>query len=218
MEQRTDEEQVQRLREWVGEYWKPVVGGVIVGLAAVFGWQGWTGHQEGQALAASGAYNALTQAIETGDLDAAAGSADTLGSEYKGTLYAALGHLMIAKAYADEARYDEAAESLSWVANYADDAPTGALASLRLARVRWTQGDPDTALSVLNDATPPQAFEAAFFELKGDILMTTDATEQAREAYTAALAAMDLRAPTRSAVDRKLAELGQPDEQDEQAS
>ena len=55
MEQRTDEEQVQRLREWVGEYWKPVVGGVIVGLAAVFGWQGWTGHQEGQALAASGA-------------------------------------------------------------------------------------------------------------------------------------------------------------------
>ncbi|WP_348672300.1 tetratricopeptide repeat protein [uncultured Abyssibacter sp.] len=218
MEQRTDEEQIQRLREWVGEYWKPVVGGIVVGLAAVLGWQGWSGHQQGQALAASGMYNAVTEAIDAGDLEAAAASVDTLDSEFKGTLYAALGHLMIAKAYADGEQYDKAAESLEWVANYADDAPTRALGTARLARVRWAQGDTEAALKVLGEASPPESFEAAFFELKGDILMATDASDQAREAYTAALAAMDLNAPTRAAVDRKLAELGRPDDQAEQAS
>lgn len=217
MEQRTDEEQVQRLREWVGEYWKPVVGGVVVGLAAVLGWQGWGSHQEQQARAASGQFDAVTEAVESGDLDAAAAGVDALTSDYKGTLYASLANLTLAKAYADAERYQEAADALSWVANYGQDAPTRALATLRLARVHWAEGDADAALATLTSSEPPESFQAAYLELQGDLQSAKGESAAARQAYADALAAMDVNAPTRAAVDRKLAELGAP-AQDEQAS
>lgn len=217
MEQRTDEEQVQRLREWVNEYWKPVVGGVVVGLAGVLGWQGWGSHQEQQSRAASGQFDAVTTAVESGDLDAAAAGADALISDYKGTLYASLASLTLAKAYADAERFDDAAETLTWVANYGQDAPTRALASLRLARIQWAQGDTDAAITTLTNSQPPEAFRAPYLELQGDLQNATGDAEAARKAYADALGAMDVNSPARASVDRKLAELGAP-AQDEQAS
>jgi len=193
------------------------VGGVVVGLAAVLGWQGWGSHQEQQALAASGQFDAMTAAVEAGDLDTAATRVDTLVSEYKGTLYAALANLSLAKAYVDAERYEDAAGALTWVANYGEDAPTRALARLRLARVQWAMGETDAALATLTENTPPEAFQAAYLELQGDLQSVLGDQAAARQAYADALAAMDLNAPTRAAVDRKLAELGAP-EQDEQAS
>ena len=41
----TEEEQVEQLKKWWKENGLSIVGGVVVGLALVFGWRSWQHHQ-----------------------------------------------------------------------------------------------------------------------------------------------------------------------------
>lgn len=214
MTDETEEQQLERLRNWWNENWIPLVGGVVIGLGAILGWQRWGAYQADQAQAASAQYNDLVAAVDAGEVQTAAGIRETLIADYKSTPYAALGSLMLATAQFEADALDAAADSLVWVVNYADSDAMRAVAGLRLARVHWTAGNPDQALDVLASTSPPDAFIAAYRELEGDIHLAGDDREAARTAYEAALAATDAGDPRGSsgvaALNRKLAELGEP--------
>lgn len=214
MTDETEDQQLERLRQWWKEYWLPLVGGVVLGLGGILGWQQWGDYQAEQAARASSQYNDLVAAVDAGEVQTAAGIQQTLVADYKATPYAALGSLMLAKAQFEAEALDAAAESLRWVVNYADDDAMRAVAGLRLARVHWTAGDVDQALAVLTDTDHPSAFESAYRELEGDIHLAADDRDAARSAYEAALAATDVRDPRagsgNAGLTRKLAELGEP--------
>ncbi|MBK5967828.1 YfgM family protein, partial [Thiorhodovibrio winogradskyi] len=55
----TDEEKAEAIKKWWKENGVAVVTGVAIGLAAIFGWRGWTGYQEQRGQQASLAFEEL---------------------------------------------------------------------------------------------------------------------------------------------------------------
>lgn len=205
----TEEEKVKQLREWWSQNWLALVGGLVLGLGGVLGWQGWQAHKQEQAVQASAVYDQLQSAVQADDLDSAATHQETLTAKYKGTPYAGLGALALAGAQARTEQFEAAEQHLAWATQYADDAALRDVARLRLARVRWALGKPDEAVATLTRKPPPDAYLAAYRELEGDIRHMQGKLDAARSAYEAALAAHAAN-PTGagSSVQRKLDNLG----------
>ena len=56
---RTDEEQDEHLKKWWNENGKSIVGGIALGLIAIFGWRGWQDHLVVQRENASDLYEQM---------------------------------------------------------------------------------------------------------------------------------------------------------------
>lgn len=202
MDELSEEERVKHLREWWQQNWLALVGGLVIGLGGVLGWQGWQAHKQALSVEASVLYDQLQEAVASNDLDTASTHQDKLVSQYKGTPYAGLGALAVAGAQARDDDYAGAAEHLQWATNYADDPALRPVARLRLARVQWAQGEADTAVATLKAGKVPTGLQAAYHTLEGDIRLMQGQTDAAKTAYEAALAAQ----PTQggSVIQRKL--------------
>jgi predicted negative regulator of RcsB-dependent stress response len=83
------------------------------------------------------------------------------------------------------------------------------VARLRLARVEAYRENYDTALAVLNVATPGQ-FAARIAEIKGDIHVALGQTDDARAAYIQALTGAGSDTLDRSYIQMKLNDLSTP--------
>src|SRR5215510_14284065 len=95
-----DEAQVEQLRRWWKENWMALAGGLVLGLAGIFGWQKYQEVRTMTAEHASQIYEDLKK------LPADKGSeADQLGQkltdEFADTPYAAQGSLLLAQRAAD---------------------------------------------------------------------------------------------------------------------
>ena len=56
---KTEEEQVEAIKKWWSENGKSIIAGIIIGIAAIFGWRGYENHTAMQAKAASMLYEQL---------------------------------------------------------------------------------------------------------------------------------------------------------------
>jgi len=93
----TDEEQLERLKEWWSKNGKFVIAGLVVGLAAVVGTRLWTDSRHRTAEAASLQYEQLLQLVEQGNTGEAEQLAGTLLTQYSSTPYATLAKLILAR-------------------------------------------------------------------------------------------------------------------------
>lgn len=211
-ELRTEEEQVQAIKEW----WKRNGGSLLIGigaaLAIVFGWQAWQNHQAQQRAEAANQFANLLNAFSSqqGESDTQTMSfvAETLRNEHADSAYAIYGNLVLAsQQMAKQNDPDAAVESLSWALEKAADHQALALVVRnRLARAQFAAGQHDAALATLDEAGDADAFDAIFSELRGDILLATGDQDGAREAY---LAAREQNQQGRSGVlELKLSDLG----------
>ena len=66
-EYRTEEEQVEALRNWWKENGRSIIAAIIIALSASFAWQAWQSSQEDQQENASALYQAMLRAIDGGD-------------------------------------------------------------------------------------------------------------------------------------------------------
>jgi len=181
-----DDEQLQRLREWWQQNWLPVVLGLGLSISGVLGWNMWQTYKKEQAELASGHYEQLRLNLQIGDLGSATEQSDILKTKYRSTPYAAQGALLIASLHVDDQALDKAGDQLEWVVNYAGDAKLQHLGRLRLARIRWAQGDADAALELLK-APGMESFAGLYAELRGDILVSQGREDEARESYKLAM-------------------------------
>jgi predicted negative regulator of RcsB-dependent stress response len=181
-----EDDQLAQAKEWWQRNGKPLVFGAIVALAAVTGWQAWQKHKMNQEQGASFVYQQLVEAALTpaGKVDVAKVSA--LGAElkdqYAGTPYAQYGALFMAKVALDENKLEDAATELQAVVDKPANEELGELARQRLARVLSAQGKHEDALKVL-DGAAPKAFLAGREELKGDLLVRLNRTDDAHAVY-----------------------------------
>lgn len=182
-----EEETIARLQQWWQENWKALVGGLVIGIGGIVGWNLWQSAAETRAMAASENYRQMIVALDAGNVEAARAVRDELVADYSGTPYAASSSLLLAARSVREDDLDAAAELLEWTRSKADDPAMRQLARLRLARVRWAQGDADAALQLIN-SDDQGSFVAAFEELRGDILVAQDDREGAFDAYVRAFA------------------------------
>ncbi|NGY04551.1 YfgM family protein [Solimonas terrae] len=200
-----DEAQAEQLKLWWKENWMALAAGLVIGLAAIFGWEGWQNHKTQRAADASQMYEELKQALADGKADVAKPLADKLVAEYTDTPYAAGAQLRMAADAVKNSEFDDAATRLQWVQTHARDDGLQQIAELRSARVLWQQGKLDDALKLVDGKTG--AFAPLFDELKGDIKLAQGDRSAARSAYQKAFAATPEDQPSRKLLQRKLDDL-----------
>jgi predicted negative regulator of RcsB-dependent stress response len=181
-----EQEQIAELRGFWNQYGNLIVIGVAVALLAVAAWRFWGWYQASQSAQAAAIYSELQKAAGANDAKKVRELAGTLLESHGGSLYAALGALISAKAHFDAGDLKTARVQLQWVVDKARDPEVQAIARLRLAAVLLDDKAYDEALKALT-AKPPQAFEALFEDARGDVLAVQGKGTEARAAYQAAL-------------------------------
>jgi predicted negative regulator of RcsB-dependent stress response len=183
----SEEQQVEAIKRFWQEYGKAILTGVVLGLAALYGFRFYQAEQRDAAEAASSKFSQLVE-----QRDAASASEEWLAQAQgfiatsKSDNYAVLAALLAAKDAVVLKQYDTAAEQLNWVLAHAKEPAVLALTQLRLARLQREQGKLDEALATL--AKPvPESFTSLQAELKGDVLVQADKLAEAKAAYQLAL-------------------------------
>ena len=189
---RTDEQQVEALRRWWDENGRSTIVAIVITLGAGFGWQSWKASEQQQRENASDLYQAMLQAVGSGESSeerrlAGVDLAETIKSDYSGSTYAQFAALHLAAMAVNNNDLAEAQAQLRWVLGKADKGSDAAyVAQLRLARVLASSGDAEQALAILT-GTGAGSYQAPYAVARGDILLAMGRNEEAREAYTTAL-------------------------------
>ena len=181
----SEEQQVEAIKRFWNEYGKAILGGVVIGLAALYGWRYYQAEQRASAEALSGSYAQLIQQQSSNEEWLA--QAQSFIAEQGSSSYAVFAALLAAKEAVNASNLPEAIKQLSWVQQNTTDASVKAIAQIRLARVQRETGDYAAALATLNQ-TVPASFAAQQAELKGDVLQASGDLPAAKAAYQQALA------------------------------
>ncbi len=204
----TEDEQVEEIRKWWSENWKQVIGGLVVGLALIFGWRGWTSAQQVTAERASVQYELLQAAVDANDIASAEGIVAVLEENYAKTPYLQQAYLALARMRVESGDLDGAATMLESSLD-AKDKELARVARLRLAKIRLQQGEFDAALQLLDGRTDGP-FAGLYADVRGDVLAAAGRNAEARQAYEDALAIDNENLVNREFVEMKLAMLSTP--------
>lgn len=182
----TEEEQVEAIKKWWKENGKSVIGGVVLGFAVIGGWQGWQGYQRNQGEAASAYFDAMRQAVRTGQNDRAIEDGKRLIGEFGGTAYASFAALELARLAYQRGEKTVAHDHLQWVSDSAADPAVRELGRLRLGHLLLDMNELDR-LQALISVEASTAFSGEFAALRGDLERVRGNHEAARAAYQEAL-------------------------------
>lgn len=212
-ELRTEEEQVEAIKNWWNENGKSLIVTLVVVLGGYFGWTGYQDHQRAQGEAASNVYQQLvnkatkplSEQTEADKTELEALAAD-IKKEFPGSLYAQFAGLYSAKFAIEANEFDAAAQELQTLLETADEGPVTYLAQVRLARVYIQQEKFDEALALVA-TTPEASFTAQYEAVKGDALFAKGEQAKALQAYQAARAAAAALGINTQVLQRKIDDL-----------
>jgi predicted negative regulator of RcsB-dependent stress response len=196
----SDNEREEALRQWWRDNWAWIVGGVVLGVGLLVGWNYWGSHRQRQAESAGQLYSDIEAAVAAGDAAKAQEKLTVLIGDFDSSEYAQQGRLLVAKTHVEAAKFAEAEALLRTVADQSKDEELAAVAKLRLARLLIQEGKHDDALKLLEPLTTG-GFSAQAREIRGDALFAKGDSEGARAEYAAALA------ETGAQIDRQIVEL-----------
>jgi predicted negative regulator of RcsB-dependent stress response len=186
-EQLTDQQQAAIVRKWFRENGSFVLGGLVLGLGALFGWNQWQDYQGTQAAQASELYESIVVAVRSDRTKKAEELLADLESGYKGSPYLDQARLIMAKSYLDRSEFDIGGDFLERTLADSKSEQIRHIARLRLARVRLQQRRLEDALGIVDEAPADSAFAAQYHDLRGDILFALDRLDEARAEYELAL-------------------------------
>lgn len=213
----TEEEQVEALKTWWKQNAKSVLGGVLIGVAVIYGGKTWLQQHNRHIEVASAEYEAMIQDLKQDKVTEAADRGAAILGQYTDTAYGALTALAMAKIKVDENDLVAAKSQLQWALDNAKEEEIKLIARMRLARVLNAEGKPDEALTLLNSVADAGEFAPAYDELKGDIYAAKGETEQAKTHYDLALQGMDPSSRARRYIEMKRDDLGLPAAEVEQS-
>lgn len=177
----SEEEQVQALKTWWDDNGTSLIVGVVLVLAAVFGWRWYQGYSADQAAAASDLYQDYLLAEEDARPDVVA----EIDSQIPGTSYQAFVKLTEARRALDGGDLDAAVGELEAALVAAKGSYLDGLVRVRLARLYQQQGKTDEALAQLAQVKG-DGYESQAAELRGDIHYAAGDRAEAAVAYRVA--------------------------------
>jgi predicted negative regulator of RcsB-dependent stress response len=202
----SEREQADQLRHWLRENWVWLVAGVVLTLAAYYGYRWWEAREAARSAAAGERFSAMLEAIAAGRRDDGVKIAGELTGKYADTPYADQATLVLVRLDVDAGNLSAAEARLARVADGSKDPELRTVARLRLARVQMAQGRYDAALASLDAAATP-AIEARVLELKGDVLLAKGDPAGALDHWRRADAAAKEEAAAGAQVDAELLRL-----------
>lgn len=203
----SEQEQWELAKQKARELWIYVVGGVVLGLALLAGWNWWKDRRETQAETASARYEELLEAYTRNDQARGQTLLDELKNEYAWTPYPALGALVAARVQVEANELDKAAASLRFVMDNAHDKELRMVARLRLARVLSAQNKHDEALAALTVEDAGE-FAERIADTRGDVLLAKGDREGALKEYLAARSGATDGSVDVDLLDLKIRDLG----------
>lgn len=177
-----EEQRWERAKAFLHQYRRPLlISGlvVVVGIAAVFGYQN---YREGRRLQASKHYWEASQALEKGRTTAAKDGFQTVYERFPDTAYAGFARAFQARLLYKDGNYTEALKTIRPVAR-GEMGPQVArhLAVEIEARILWDQGKVQAALEALDRLEAP--FLPTYYLLQGDLLAAAGKPKPAQQAY-----------------------------------
>lgn len=181
-----EHEQSERVRKWIREYGFAAGMGVVLAFGGIFGWRQWQEYQAGQRLLAAEYYAVVRSELDAGRMESAEAQYQAMRDAAGRYAHTALAGLVLARAWVEEGRLEEAGAVYERILDQRRMRALHPVATLRLARVLDQQGKTEAALNLLGGESPP-GYDAAWAELRGDLLLALGRAEQARHAYLEAL-------------------------------
>ncbi len=200
---KTEDEQLEALRNWWNENGKSALFGIILGLGAIFGWRGWQAHQIETMETASNTYQAALVATGMNDRAQAREQAMDVITNFADTGYVTYARLILAYLDNLESKYDDAEEHLRMALDQTDNHSLQHEISLRLARIYIANDKIDQEFAFVNTSDPGN-FATQYNELKGDIFAAQGKVNEAREAYELAIAGSEELAYNPGVINLKL--------------
>ncbi|MBL8288178.1 MAG: tetratricopeptide repeat protein [Rubrivivax sp.] len=202
-----EQEQLDAVKAFWNRYGNLITWVLVLALGAFSAWYGWQAYQRDQAEKAGALFDEVDRAAAAGDAEKAGRAFGDLRQRYPGTAYAEQAGLLAAKTQFEKGKADDARATLAWVAENARETELRTIARLRLAALQAEAKQYDEALKTL-DAAKAEGFEALVADRRGDVLMLQGKKDLARNAWTAAYAAMSEKTEYRRLVEAKLTALG----------
>ena len=190
-----EHEQSRRVQEWLRRNGSGLVGGVVLGLAAVAGWKWWQQREAQAHMREADTFQAAVDAIDRDGVKAA-GRAQALPVG----VYRSLAALRLAKAQV-EAK-DVAAAIATLRSSMPADAAMKAIFERRIAMLQIDSGKAADALKSL------AGDDAATLDLRGDAQFALGQVDNARESYRKALAKAEVGSPQRRLIELKYTQVG----------
>lgn len=191
-----EHEQSERVLEWLRANGVGLIGGVVLGLAAIGGWKWWQQQQAQQQLAQADRYQAVVDAIAAGK-DEAPAQLEALGEG----VYRNLAALELASTQAVAGEEEAAIATLRAIKP--DNQAIAAIIDERLARLLIATDQAEAALALVESGDTPSALQ-----VRGDAQYALGQRDQARESYQQALTRLDVASPQRRVLELKLMEVG----------
>ncbi len=201
-----EQEQIATFKAFWSKYGNIITWVLILALGSYAAYNFWNSHKRSQATEASALYDELQASLEAKDNAKVQRVAGDIQAKYEGTAYAPMAALAGAKAAFDANDLKTAKAQLQWAVDHGND-EYKSIAKLRLSGVLLDEKAYDQALKLLGTDFLPQ-FAAEVNDRKGDVLVAQNKLAEARQAYVAALAAMDKNNPGRQLVQIKLEAIG----------
>ncbi|MDG2524117.1 tetratricopeptide repeat protein [Stenotrophomonas sp. HITSZ_GD] len=195
-----EHEQGERVRSWLRKNGAGLIGGVVVGLGLILGWQWWQKQQLSHAAEAGRRYDAVVKGVEAGKLDEAAKAMQDLSAAKAAGVYIDLAALDLAKAQVTAGKNDDAIKTLRGIQA---DGALKRVVDQRLAKL----------LIDANQAAEADKLLAGYddgisLEIRGDAAQAQGQRDAARDLYTKALAQVAVGAPQRALLEVKLTDAG----------
>ena len=184
-----EHEQGERVRKWIREYGISIVTGLVLAFGGIFGFRYWQDHQANQKLVAANLFSVIQTEVERGRRAEAQAQFEALQAAAPRSAFVGLSALLVASAMVEDGRLEPAAQLYREILDKRRMESLWPVTRLRLARVLEAQGDLSEALEVLNAVSAPPGHEAAWAELRGDLLLGLGRPGEARSAFEQALQA-----------------------------
>jgi predicted negative regulator of RcsB-dependent stress response len=208
----SEQEQLQEIRAWWAENGRFVIAGIVLGIAAIVGWNQWRSSIEATQIRASNLYEDVMVAVGSGDAEAAETAAYDLYLHYERTVYPDQARLAMARLYMDKGRDQDAVNTLRELLAAGKNEEIQMVGRLRLAKVLLYQNKPAEVIELLKDHVEG-GFAARYNEVLGDAYAAEGEYEKAEQAYQAALAeSRNLRTIDNNLIRLKLNDLPDPTE------
>lgn len=191
-----EHEQSEQVLEWLRRNGAGLIGGIVLGLAAIGGWKWWEQRQATQQVQAASEYQRAVDSIAATDKQAGA-----MVKALEPGLYQTLASLELAKSQVAAGQRDAAIATLRTAKS--GEPALVQVVNERLARLLIDAKQADAALKLLEGAATPSALE-----VRGDAQFALGQRDSARKTYQQALAKLDVASPNRRVLELKLTEVG----------
>lgn len=211
----SEQEQVDRIKTFIRTQGSNVLTGVMLAVAAYFGFQWWQNQQVANQVQAANQFNqvetlysGLAVASDEGSKTKFYSAVKKLSDEYPSSTYTLNALFLQAQQQAQDSKFVDAEKTLIQATTMDhDDAGMKAISQLRLAQIQLSQEKSQAAIDTLAKVTL-DAFSPTKQELLGDAYVQLKQLDKAKEAYNAAWTALSSRQEPRPILRLKMEEIG----------